>query len=65
MREPRACRSVCAKKASVSGFVCQAFLGEFPEGGLDFLEVAVVWKFPYRIPPKQTSKKFASEPPNF
>ena len=35
----------------------------FPEGGPDFLEVALVWKFPYGIFPKQTSKKFASEPP--
>ena len=31
--------------------------------GLDFLEVALVWKFPDRILLKQTSKKFASEPP--
>ena len=36
---------------------------EFPEGGPDFLEVALVWEFPYGILPKQTSKKFASEPP--
>ena len=36
---------------------------KFPEGGLDFLEVALVWKFPDGILPKQTSKKFASEPP--
>ena len=36
---------------------------KFPEGGLDFLEVALVWKSPYGILPKQTSKKFASEPP--
>ena len=35
----------------------------FPEGGLDFLEVALVWKFPYGSLSKQTSKKFASEPP--
>ena len=34
-----------------------------PEGGLNFLEVALVWKFPDGILPKQTSKKFASEPP--
>ena len=32
--------------------------------GLDFLEVALVWKlFPHGILPKQTSKKFDSEPP--
>ena len=36
---------------------------KFPEGGPDFLEVALVWKFPYGVLPKQTSKKFASEPP--
>ena len=36
---------------------------KFPEGGPDFLEVALVWKFPDGILPKQTSKKFASEPP--
>ena len=36
---------------------------KFPEGGPDFLEVALVWKFPDWILPKQTSKKFASEPP--
>ena len=36
---------------------------KFPEGGVDFLEVALVWKFPDGSPPKQTSKKFASEPP--
>ena len=35
----------------------------FPEGGLNFLEVALVWKFPYGNLPKQSSKKFASEPP--
>ena len=28
-------------------------------------EVALIWKFPYGILPKQTSKKFASEPPKF
>ena len=39
------------------------FERKFPEGGLDFLEVALVWKFPHGILPKQTSKKFASEPP--
>ena len=32
-------------------------------GGPDFLEVALLWKFPYGKLPKQTSKKFASEPP--
>ena len=32
-------------------------------GSLDFLEVALMWKFPCGILPKQTSKKFASEPP--
>ena len=31
--------------------------------GPDFLEVALVWNFSYRILPRQTSKKFASEPP--
>ena len=36
---------------------------KFPEGGLNFLEVALVWKFPYGNLPKQSSKKFASEPP--
>ena len=36
---------------------------KFPEGGLDFLEVALVWKFPDGSLPKQTSKKFALEPP--
>ena len=36
---------------------------KFPEGGLDFLEVALVWKFPDGSLPKQASKKFASEPP--
>ena len=36
---------------------------KFPEGGLNFLEVALVWKFPYGSHPKQSSKKFASEPP--
>ena len=30
---------------------------KFPEGGLDFLEVALVWRFPYEILPKQTSQK--------
>ena len=30
---------------------------------IDFLEVALVLKFPDGILPKQTSKKFASEPP--
>ena len=39
------------------------FRRKFPEGGLDFLKVALVWKFPDGILPKQTSKKFASEPP--
>ena len=34
---------------------------KFPEGGTDFLEVALVWKFPYGILSKQTSKRFASE----
>ena len=29
---------------------------------VDFLEVALVWKFPYGNHPKQSSKKFASEP---
>ena len=34
---------------------------EFPERGcLDFLEVALVWKCPYGILVKQTSKKLAS-----
>ena len=37
--------------------------GSFREGGLDFLEVALVWKFPDGSLSKQTSKKFASEPP--
>ena len=37
--------------------------GSFPEGGLDFLKVALVWTFPYRTLLKQASKKFASEPP--
>ena len=32
------------------------------EGGLDFLEVALVWKYPHGTLPKQTSKKFASDP---
>ena len=36
---------------------------KFPEGGLNFLEVALVRKFPYGNLPKQSSKKFASEPP--
>ena len=36
---------------------------KFPEGGLNFLEGALVWKFPYRNLPKQSSKMFASEPP--
>ena len=38
---------------------------KFPEGDLNFLEVgvALVWKFPYGNLPKQSSKKFASEPP--
>ena len=36
---------------------------KFPEGGLNFLEVALVWKFPYGNHPKQSSKKFAPEPP--
>ena len=36
---------------------------KFPEGGLDFLEVALVREFPYGVLPRQTSKKFASEPP--
>ena len=36
---------------------------KFPEGGLNFLEVALVWKFPNGNHPKQSSKKFASEPP--
>ena len=31
------------------------FWRKFPEGGPDFLEVALVWKFPYRILPRQTS----------
>ena len=35
---------------------------KFPERGPVFLEVALVWKFPYGIPAKQTSKNFASEP---
>ena len=35
---------------------------KFPEGGLNFLEVVLVWKFPYGNLPKQSSKKFASEP---
>ena len=34
-------------------------------GGLDFLEVALEWKFPYGILPKQSSKKFLQNPPNF
>ena len=37
--------------------------GSFLHGGLDFLEVALVWKFPDGSLSKQTSKKFASEPP--
>ena len=36
---------------------------KFPEGGLNFLVVGLVWKFPYGNLPKQSSKKFASEPP--
>ena len=37
---------------------------KFPEGGLNFLEVALVFKiFPCGNHPKQSSKKFASEPP--
>ena len=36
---------------------------KFPEGGLNFLEVALVGKFPYGNLPKQSSKKFASELP--
>ena len=36
---------------------------KFPEGGLNFLEVALVWKFPHGNHPKQSSKKFSSEPP--
>ena len=36
---------------------------KFPEGGLNFLEVALVWIFPYGKFLKQSSKKFASEPP--
>ena len=43
--------------------VSGGFGRKFPEGGLDFLEVALVWKFPHGILPKQTSKKFDSEPP--
>ena len=39
------------------------FARKFPEGGLDFLELALVWKFQDGSLPKQTSKKFASEPP--
>ena len=39
------------------------FQREFLEGVLDFSEVALVWKFSHRILPKQTSKRFASEPP--
>ena len=35
---------------------------KFPEGALN-LEVALVWKFPYGNLPKQSSKKFPSEPP--
>ena len=27
---------------------------KFPKGGLDFLEVALVWTFPYEMLPKQT-----------
>ena len=37
--------------------------GSFRKGGLNFLKVALVWKFPYGSLPKQSSKKFASEPP--
>ena len=36
---------------------------KFSEGDLNFLEVALVWKFPYGNLPKQSFKKFASEPP--
>ena len=36
---------------------------KFPERDLNFLEVALVWKFPYGNLPKQSSKKLASEPP--
>ena len=39
------------------------FRRKFREGGLNFLEVALVWTFPYGNLPKQSSKKFASEPP--
>ena len=31
------------------------FERKFPEGGLDFLEVALVWKYPHGTLPKQTS----------
>ena len=39
------------------------FWRKFPEGCPDFLEVALVRKYPDGILPRQTSKKFASEPP--
>ena len=32
--------------------VLGGFWRKFPEGGLDFLEVALVWKFPHRFLPK-------------
>ena len=34
--------------------------GSFPEGGLDFLEVASVWKFPYGILPKHLEVCFGT-----
>ena len=34
---------------------------KFPEGGPDFLQGALLWKFPDGILPEQTSKKFASD----
>ena len=36
---------------------------KFAEGSQDFLEVALVWKLPYGLLLKQTSKNFASVPP--
>ena len=51
---------------TASGGTSRKFGGvraEVPEGGLNFLEVALVWKFPYGNLPKQSSKKFAPEPP--
>ena len=41
---------------SLEGIQCKIL-----DGGLDFLDAALAWRFPYGTLPKQTSKKFASD----